>query len=129
MGDYTRFLEAEFPYFLQMGMTPEQYWRGEPALAAWYARAWQLRRQQVSDEAWLMGAYVFHALSAVAHNIHRDPKRGQKPKGYLEEPFRVTPETEEEKEQKARRERERVIAFFNKMAENAEKKKSHTQGA
>lgn len=123
MGDYTRFLEEEFPYYLALGMSPREYWEEDPALALAYVRAEQLRKQRTSDELWLLGAYVFEAVSVVAYNALRDKKKGQKAKGYLDEPWRVIPYTPAEEKQRARRERRRVIEFFDRMARQAKKQK------
>lgn len=116
-------MEEEFPYFLLMGMSPEQYWMDDPNLSAGYVQADQLRRQQTSNDFWLMGAYVFQAVSAVANNAMRDRKKGQRPKSYLEEPYRVIPYTKAEEEARAKQERQRVIDFFNRMAAADEKRK------
>lgn len=105
-----------------MGMTAEQYWDGDPSMAVAYVRAAQLRKQQTSDDCWLMGAYIFQAVSTVAYNATRDKKKGQKAKPYLDEPYRVIPYTQAEEEARAEKERQRVIEFFNRMAADFDKK-------
>lgn len=102
-------------------MTADQFWHGEPELAAAYRRAAEIQNQRKSEEMWLQGLYFFQAVSTSLHNAFS--KKGTKPAKYMEEPIRVTPLTEEEKEEKARIERERVIDYFNRMAKKFKQRK------
>lgn len=101
-------------------MTADQFWNGEPELVAAYYRADQLRQQRVSETEWLQGLYVFRAVSTALANAFSKP--GTRPHRYMEEPIRLLPLTEEEKLEKAEQERQRVVDYFNRMAQNFNKK-------
>ena len=95
-------------------MTATQFWDEDPWLAAAYRKANALRGQRKSEEMWLQGLYNHIAFSTVVRNALS--KKGTRPARYLEEPIRLIPLTEAEKEAKAEKEREKTIAFFNQLA-------------
>lgn len=76
--------------------------------------------QKKSEEMWLQGLYNFNAFSVAIGNALA--KKGKKPLKYLEEPLRLVPMTEEEKEQRAEQERRKVIAYFNRLAKRHDEK-------
>lgn len=101
-------------------MQANQYWKDDPWLVEAYREAEKLRNQRRSNDAWLQGLYNFNALSVVIGNALR--KKGEKPEQYMAEPIRLLPLTEEEKAAKAEEERQKTIAYFNRMAKQWEKK-------
>lgn len=107
---------------MSMGMSYNEYWYGEPGMAGDYRRAYNLMRQRKSDEMWLMGLYVYDALSVAISNAFS--KKGTRPKKYLEEPLRITPLTKEEREIKAEQERQKTIAYFDNLAKKWAKKQN-----
>lgn len=94
-------------------MSPDQYWNGEPWLVEAYREADLLQRQRRSNDFWLQGLYFYNALSVVVGNALS--KKGTPQEKYVEEPIRVIPLTEAEKEEKKRQEREKVIAYLNQF--------------
>lgn len=56
---------------------------------------------------------MFDAVCLALANGFRE--KGKQPLPWLEEPYRIVPLTEEEKEEQAALEREKAIAFFNAM--------------
>lgn len=88
-------------------MTTEQFWEGDPYLAVVYRDVDTRRRVEVNEFLWLEGKYVYEAIYSVIHN--RFSKRGTKAYWYPDKPYRITPETEEEKEAKAEAERQKAI--------------------
>ena len=94
-------------------MTPEQFWYGDVWLAADYYRAHQLTIQRRSEEMWLQGLYNFAAVSIAVGNAMR--KKGTKAKHYPEKALRLIPYTEEEKAVLAEQERQKAIAYFDKL--------------
>lgn len=121
MGDYTRGFEEVFPYYLSIGMSPAQFWDGDPWLVKAYLRAHDMERQRKSEEMWLMGAYCFRAFSTALSNLHFDGKR-HRFHPYPEDVIRVVPYTEEEKAALAEQERQKAIQYFNDLARRWEKK-------
>lgn len=101
LGTYTeRFYEA-FPYYLAMGMTPEQFWEGDPDLARHYRRAEEIRNEKRNQELWLQGLYIYEALCDASPIFHSFAKKGTKPRPYAERPYSLT-DKERKKEQKAK---------------------------
>lgn len=103
-------------------MTPAQFWEDDPWLVRAYLRANDLRIQKTSEEMWLQGLYFREALNSSLSNIFK--KKGHKSIPYMEEPIRLIPYTEEEKEERARREREKTIAYFKELEKKWSKKGS-----
>lgn len=89
-------------------MSADEFWNGPPRLAGAYAEAYKLKMRHENDVAWLSGAYMFDAVQVALANGFG--KKGAKKAKYPTEPFNLGLETEVEKEQKARREREKIIA-------------------
>lgn len=102
-----------FPYYLSLGMTADQFWDDDPWLAAAYRKANEIRTQRLSEEMWLQGLYNYHAFAVAVSNVMRS--KGTKPQKYLEEPLRLIPLTEEEKNEKAEKERKKLIEYLNRM--------------
>lgn len=69
---------------------------------------------------WMQGLYVCNAVGVVVGNALK--KKGTAPLKYLEEPIRVIPLTEAEKEAKAEKERKKTIAYFDQMAKQFERR-------
>ncbi len=100
-------------------MTASQFWDEDPWLAAAYREASEYQAERKSWEMWLQGVYNYHAVATALGNAFR--KKGAKPLNYMEEPIRVLPLTEEEKEVKAEQERQKTIAYLNRFAKQWEK--------
>ena len=82
-------------------MTYDQYWFGDPQMARAFYQAEKLRQDKANSEAWLLGVYVYRALSATVGNLFRE--HGTPPVEYPKEPLPLFGEktrkmTEEEEE-------------------------------
>ena len=53
-----------FDRALLYGMTPDEYWFGDPAMLENYAHLYESRRKQADEDAWLTGRYVLSALQS-----------------------------------------------------------------
>lgn len=96
-----------------MGMTYEQFWDGEPKMAAAYRRADQLRRKRENELLWLEGMYTAEALASTVGNMF---SKGHKHK-YPAEPFPVTEdEAKERREREQKAKMERIKAAFTAKA-------------
>lgn len=82
-------LEQNCPVYVSFGMTPEQYWEGDPQWAVWYRKAQRLRNEQANREAWLHGLYVYEAICAAHPLFNPYAKQGTKPKPYPEQPHEL----------------------------------------
>ena len=66
-----------------------------PALLEPYGKAEKIREQKEDTRRWMMGCYVFEALSVALSNVFR--KRGQKARQFRDKPY-MTEVTETKKE-------------------------------
>lgn len=108
----TRFYEV-FPYYLSIGMTPEQYWDGDPWLAKYYRQADEIRRKRKNQDLWLQGMYIYEALCDVAPILQAFAKRGTKATPYPDHPYSLTvKEREEEKKLQEKRERDKARRYM-----------------
>ena len=96
-----------------MGMTHEQFWDGEPKMAAAYRKAEQLRRKRENEQLWLAGLYTREALASTVGNMF---SKGNKHK-YPAEPYPVTEdEARERREREEKAKMERIKALFTAKA-------------
>ena len=117
------------PYYMSIGMTPEEYWHGDPTLTEAYREADEFRKERENFMAWLQGMYFYDALGAVAPIMRSFAKRGTRANPYVEQPYPLTKmqqEITEEQHEKAVMEKgKRMMAAF--MA--AQKARQEQKGA
>jgi hypothetical protein len=89
---YTDIFEKHFPYYLAIGMTPDDYWNGDNDLVKAYREADRIKQDRMNHEKWLQGAYIYEALCAASPLLNGFSKRG-KPYPYAKEPYKA-PERE-----------------------------------
>ena len=112
-NSYTTTFYEVFPYYLSIGMTPEQYWDGDPTLAKYYRKADELNRQRKNQELWLQGMYIYEALCDVAPIFHAFAKKGTKAAPYPDHPYSLTAkERESERELLEKRERDKAKRYM-----------------
>lgn len=116
---YAELFENACPQYIAMGMTYEQYWDGDPGIAAAYRKAYRLRREIANEEAWLQGLYNYGAFSVTLANAFR-PK-GAKRQNYFEKPIRIFPMTEAEKRRVEREEFAKMDAAMRSMVRKQKK--------
>ena len=87
---YTEQFYEQFPYYLAIGMTPEQYWEGDPALVKYYRKADEIKLERVNQEKWLQGMYIYEAICDASPILHSFAKKGSKPIPYVEKPYPIT---------------------------------------
>ena len=97
-----------FPYYLSLGCSYNEFWYGEPWIAAAYLEAELYRREQVNHDLWLQGLYFSNAVNTALANAFWDHK-GIKPDGYLKYPIAFT---EREKAAEAERKRHEALDWF-----------------
>ena len=118
-NSYTTTFNEAFPFHLSIGMTPEQYWDGDPMLAKYYRQADELKRKRKNQELWLQGMYIYEALCDVSPILRPFAKKGTKPVPYPDHPYALTvKERKDEQELLEKREREKAKRYMEaKMAE------------
>ena len=117
-NSYTTTFYDVFPFYLSIGMTPEQYWDGDPSLPKYYRKAYELQRKRRNEDLWLQGLYIYEALCDVSPILQAFAKRGTKPHPYSDRPYSITNEDrEEERKLKEQRDREKAKQYMlGKMA-------------
>lgn len=92
-------------------MSVDEYWQGHPFLVKAYRDAYKMRMRHENEYAWLQGAYISNAVMVAIGNTFGG--KGKKKPEYMKEPLDLGLETEMEKEEKVRREREKIVAMLN----------------
>ena len=118
---YTEIFETECPFYLSIGVTVEQYWDGDPKIAEWYRKAFELKNDRKNEELWLQGMYIYAALCEVSPVLHAFARRGTKPGDYLDAPIPITKNAiRKKKEEEAKKNMEdmknkflRFMSVFN----------------
>ena len=87
---YTERFYEQVPYYLAIGMTPEQYWDGDPALAKYYRQADELKLERLNQQLWLQGMYVYEAICDASPILRAFAKKGTKPHPFTEKPYPLT---------------------------------------
>ena len=108
-NSYTTKFYEDFPYYLSIGMTPEQFWDGDPLLAKYYRQADEIKWKRKNQELWLQGMYIYDALCDVAPILQAFAKKGTKATPYPDHPYSLTAK-EREAERKLQKERDREKA-------------------
>lgn len=125
-NSYTSKFYEVFPYYLSIGMTPEQYWDGDPSLAKYYRQADELAQKRKNQDLWLQGMYIYEALCDVAPILQAFAKKGTKATPYPDHPYSLTVKEreaenklrEKQEREKARRYMEAQMAKLNKRFES-----------
>lgn len=112
----------EFAQLLAIGMSYDEYWRGDPYLVLDYIEAENLRRKRQNEVAWLHGLYTYEALCCVSPLLHAFASKGTKAIRYPDKPYGLFgteeerhKETEEEREEREEQEAVRARAYMYNM--------------
>ena len=120
---YTEKFYELFPYYLAIGMTPEQYWDSDCTLTKYYRKAEELRNEKRNQELWLQGMYVYEAICDVAPILHAFAKKGTKPTPYSDKPYAISKkQSRKNEEEKQRKLVEKGKKFMEAMAASINKK-------
>lgn len=104
LNSCTETFYKHLPYYLAMGMTPDEYFNQDCTLVKYYREARQIRKEQRNQELWLQGLYIYEALGDMSPILRAFSKKGTKPLPYPFEPYPIT-----ESEVIARKEREEQL--------------------
>jgi hypothetical protein len=122
----TEVFEECFPFYLAIGMSYAEYWEGDPKLTQYYRRAYQIRQEEINNNAWLQGMYVYDAISTALHNALRG--KNSKAREYAKQPyeFNKKEKTEQEKIKEVEIERKKAAAWMESFVRlNSNKSQSH----
>ena len=125
----TEIFEGCFPFYLAIGMSYAEYWEGDPKLAQYYRKAYQIKQDEINNNAWLQGMYIYDAVSTALHNALRGMGKNKPPaRDYAKQPyeFRNKVKTEAEKAKEVEIEQEKAAAWMENFVRiNSNKSQSH----
>ena len=128
---YTERFYEMFPYYLSIGMTPEQYWDGDCTLTKYYRKAEEVRNERRNQELWLQGMYIYEAICDIAPVLHAFAKKGTKPHPYPSKPYAISEkQIKKEREEKERKLAEKGKKFMEALMQSTNKRfkeQSHSQ--
>ena len=120
---YTEKFYELFPYYLSIGMTPEQYWDGDCTLVKYFRQAEELRNERRNQELWLQGMYIYEAICDVSPVLHAFAKKGTKPQPYPSKPYAISEkQIKQEREEKARKLAEKGKRFMEAIMYSTNKR-------
>ena len=120
---YTERFNEVFPYYLSIGMTPEQYWDGDCTLVKYYRKAEELRSEKRNQELWLQGMYIYEAICDVSPILHAFAKKGAKPHPYPSKPYAISEkQIRQEREEKERKIAEKGKRFMEALMQSTNKR-------
>jgi hypothetical protein len=112
---YTEVFEESFPFYLAIGMSYAEYWEGDSSLTRAYRKAYQIKQEEINNNAWLQGLYVYDAVSTALHNALRGMGKSKPPaREYAKKPyeFKNKEKTEAEKAKEVEFEQQKAAAWM-----------------
>ena len=110
-------------------MSYAEYWEGDPKLAQYYRKAYRIKQEEINNNAWLQGMYVYDAISTALYNALRGMGKSKPPaKDYAKQPyeFKNKVKSEAEKAKEVEIEQEKAAAWMeNFLLINQNKSQSH----
>lgn len=124
---YSEVFDKNFPMYLAMGMTRDEYWNDDCTLTESYRKAYKLKWEDKNRELWLQGEYIYEAILNVSPILHAFAKKGTKPQPYRKEPHNLFPEQdikviENQEKNKQTRMLDKMEAFASKFNKSFNKK-------
>ena len=96
-------------------MSYAEYWEGDSRLAQYYRKAYRIKQDEINNNAWLQGMYVYDAISTALHNALRGMGKSKPPaKDYAKQPYELYKKnkTEQEKSKEVEIEQEKAAAWM-----------------
>lgn len=118
---YTEYFNRLCPFYLNAGMTYDQFWHGDAQMARAYRKAREIALEDQNFKLWLQGRYFYDALCCVAP-IFRALSKAKSPIEYHDQPIPLSNEAldkrkkqiEEKRGAEARKMMEAFAERFNK---------------
>ena len=110
-------------------MSSAEYWEGDSKLAQYYREAYRIKQDEINNNAWLQGMYIYDAVSTALYNALRGMGKQKPPaKDYAKQPYELNNKvkTEAEKAKDVEVEQEKAAAWMeNFVRMNNNKSQSH----
>lgn len=122
---YTEIFEQECPFYMSIGMSYDEFWYGDCWVASYYREAWKLKKQQLNEQFWLQGVYIYEALIDVAPILHAFTKKGTKPLPFPEKPYDLykdSKQSKKKKQQEVENEKIRAELFLKQWVKDTAKR-------
>lgn len=125
---YTDIFNKNFPYYLSLGMTEEDYWDKDCLLVKYFREVEKINLERKNKYAWLQGMYIYDALLRVSPAFKEFSKKRQSPLPYPDNAYdlweedvsRNKEEQEKKKYDKAKRYMETYMVRYNQKLEDRE---------
>lgn len=98
-------------------MTYEQFWLADPWLCVPYREKHKLYIEQRNEELWLQGLYIHNAFAVALNNAFNKSK-----KKYVTKPIEIIEPTEEEKQERIKQTRKKLVERLNALKDEFDKK-------
>lgn len=85
---HTEVFDSQYPSYIAMGMTYEEYWLMDPYLTRAYRKADEIRQQRTNEQAWLQGAYIYDVMTRL-FSIYNPFAKHPKAMPYMEKPYEL----------------------------------------
>ena len=109
---FASIFEKVLPFYISIGMSPEQFWDGDVSAHKAYRAAEKLRMNDANQIAWLHGMYFYEALMDAAPAIKAFCKQRAHP--YRNEPYDI--DAAEKKKREEREAKKRYMNIKDKVA-------------
>ena len=121
-----------FPEYLAMGMTYDQFWKGDCTLVIPYREAYRIRQEEMNRMAWLQGLYMYKALQSTPIIVHGFARRDTKIEPYPAKPLEFRKQGMDQKDEKAKRASEHIrrnmMAFISLQQADRKQKELRKKG-
>ena len=112
-----------------IGVPYHEYWHGDCSQLHFYEEAHQLKERRDNRNLWMQGRYVYEAIADLSPILHAFAKEGTQAIPYLEEPFPLTREEAEEREERERiKKYNRLKAHVEQWADESNAKLKRKEG-
>ena len=123
---YTEIFEENFPFYLAIGMSSAEYWSGDSSLVRYYRKAYKIKQEEINNNAWLQGMYIYDAVSTALHNALRG--KNTKAREYAKQPYNFgnKEKSELEKAKEVEAEQTKAVAWMENFVKiNQKRAESH----
>lgn len=120
---YTEIFEESFPFYLAIGMSSAEYWEGDCSLTRYYRKAYKLKQEEINNNAWLQGLYIYDAVTTALHNALRG--KNTKAREYAKQPYNYEKNEEKSEYEKAKEveiEQQKAYAWMENFVRINQKK-------
>ena len=119
---YSEIFDECFPFYLAIGMSSAEYWSGDSSLVRYYRKAYEIKQEEINNNAWLQGMYIYDAVSTALHNALRG--KNTKAREYAKQPYKFgnKEKSELEKAKEVETEQEKAAVWMENFVKINQKR-------